>query len=362
MARQEHSSAHPRQRNDFQGLSGAEMVFQYLKPGDCAIAAKLLGNTAILHMASQAQSAGTQAKIKALDIGGANGLMMITLLRTLEEQATLSKLKLTTDVFISEPKVDRVAEYKIRTDEYNRMQAEQRHLFRASIFGTSGLAIEGPDIELPTVDLILASHVLYYNQPSWIVCDSTEGHFFTKLLYSLSENGVLCIVIQSTQMDQDQTHELLEDLVYPLIEKVKHGNNPYYATSEMLDQALSNYRKQFIIDHDGAPPAWKIKNEYATTEIPLGDINFERGDNDYQQNKDVEALFGFYLKGRKFCELETIKKEYFLRTIRQHFSKGGSFAVKHVNKVYTIEMTPELHARIHSKIANVGHQLAAGMK
>lgn len=340
-------------RSQFAEMKGVDLLNRHLKPGDSAALAQLLFQTCFYRT--------MKGKVfKALDVGGSNGLMMIALLQALSMQACIC---------VNEPhkNPDRLAEYQ----QLERTQPQHVGGFFAPPIVAPIESYEG---ELPQVDLVLASHVLYYNQFAWSDCSSLSDHMFTKLLRSLSPSGVMCIVIQSSRVSETGTHELMEDFVYPFVESIQHGTNKYYANAEMVDVALSKYRQRFMYEHQ-VPIGWCVKEDYVVTKVPLGDINTDTTktieiDQEasiekrevYSQPDDVLAILQFYLKERHFYHLDLADQKRFLEFIVSNFkNETGNFEVCHLNKVYTIEMTPELHKLLHAHedLARIGFSAGA---
>ena len=311
--------------SDFQGTSGIDIFNKFVKLGDSLVLATLLLQNTIIQ--KKIQQEGT---VTIHDVGGADGAMMLTLLRV---------LNFTAEITVNEPNEDRLKRY-----EAKKMQHPN---FFASILGVNK-KIEDTHFVMPSKrELVLASHVLYYNSAHWFACETLSGHLLTKFFRSLCINGTLCVVLQHSPLDILNSHEHWEDCIYPLLEGVKHSANTFYASADMFDMALDAYKKQFIRE-TGCEIDWTVRAKIAQTIVPLGAINTkpDAQTGQYRQTKSVLDILNFYLKGRSFNDLPPEIQQRTIALLIKNFKKNDQFEIVHYNKVYTIEIGPTLFSKL----------------
>ena len=312
-------------RKDFQGTLGVEIFNNFVKRGDSFALSTLLLTSRLIQ-----EKVYKNHTLVVHDIGGADGAMMLVLLQT---------LRLSAEVTVNEPNVD-------RCNQYSSKQAQYSGIFRS--VETYNNKIEDEEFFIPgKKELILVSHMLYYTRSFWLTCDSLANHFLTKILTSLCLGGSLCVVIQQATLEKKHSHELWEDYVYPLIKKVKHSSNEFYATAEQFDTGLSAYRKQFIVE-TGFSIDWKVKTNMAETVVPLGNVNtIPDAKGVYLQSEEVLAILKFYLKGQAFDELDAgFQKKVIDVLLSEFVDQHGQYKIVHYNKVYSIEMGPTLFKQL----------------
>lgn len=304
--------------HDFQATSGVEIFNRFVKPGDSAALSTLLRSVKIL----------TEARDHELlvhDVGGADGSMMLAFLQELNVKCHIS---------VNEPN-------KARLLKYQEKQRHYPYLFSSiQVFDNK---IEDINFNIPPQrDLILASHVLYYNRHSWLNCENLSDHLFTKLFCSLRVGGTLCVLLQHAPMGNECSHELWEDFIYPLLESTKHGKNKFYASSADFDNALSAFRKQFIFE-TGDAIDWKIQEKIAEISVPLGEVNTSsNAEGKYPQTESTLKILEFYLKGRSFENLDAHFQKKIINILVTHFKNKNQHNIIHYNKVYSIEVGPVL--------------------
>ncbi len=302
--------------HDFQASSGVEIFNRFVKLGDSVALSKLLENVSIL----------TEAKDHEFfihDVGGADGAMML---------AFLQELNIKSNISVNEPNKERLLKY------------QEKQLYYPNLFSSIEIfdsKFEDLDFNIPPQrDLILASHVLYYNRHTWLNCESLSEHLFTKLFRSLRSGGVLCVLLQHAPVGKKYSHELWEDFIYPLFESTKHGKNKFYASSSDFDTALSAYRKQFIFETGNAID-WRIQENIAEIVVPLGEINISPNvEGKYPQTKNTLEILKFYLKGRSFETLGAQLQKKIIHILVTHFKDKNQYNIIHYNKAYSIEVGP----------------------
>lgn len=314
-------------RKDFQGTYGVEIFNHFVKRGDSLALSTLLLTSRLIQVKIY-----KNLPLIAHDIGGADGAMMFALLHV---------LRLSAEVTANEPNVERCVQYRAK---------QEQHPIIFNKVETYHNKIEDEEFFIPGQrELILVSHMLYYTRDLWLSCDSLANHFLTKILTSLCPEGSLCVVIQQATLDKKHSHELWEDFIYPLIKKIKHSSNKFYATAEQFDTGLSAYRKQFIVE-TGSSIDWQVKTAIAETVVPLGDINTVANEEGaYLQSEEVLAILKFYLKGQAFDELNPIFQKKVIDILLAEFvDQYGQYKIVHYNKVYSIEMGPALFSHLKS--------------
>lgn len=321
-------------RADFTAINGVEKVYKHLKPMDASVAADLIQQTTLF------QSPDTKSKapvsMKALDIGGADGWMMSTLIAELGRSAIIT---------VCDPNFNME-----RGRRYQQRITDSSHLTLAQVIPTP-IELVANRLPQKQFDLALASHVLYYNRQRWFECPNIKTHLLTHLFKSLKNNGVLCVILQSTEPSNIPgmnsslaTHEQLEDLVYPLVEEKRHSENTNYANALEFKLSLDRYEKAFV-ERFHTRPNWQLKSKLAITQVPLGEVNFTPdGQGNYPQSDEVNAILSFYLKGKSLSDLPTKSQETFLNFLKNHCrTTEQRVVITHVNRVYTITITEGLH-------------------
>lgn len=314
---------------DFQGTNGIKIFSRFVKLGDSLILAKLL----LEHTIIQSKKRKNESLL-IHDIGGAEGEMMLTLLQVLNLQA---------DVTVNEPVYERMIQYRQKKINYP-------DLFLS--IDISDKKMNYQDFYIwPQKEIILASHVLYYNREQWSSCESIKGHFFTHLFRSLCIGGILCVILQQSAIENTNSHESWEDFIYPVLKMSKYGIDKFYATAEQFATALSYYRKQFLYEFNTAID-WKIKTEVAVTKVPIGKLNTtpDSHDGHYRQTTDVLEVLRFYLQGFLLTDLEIATQKLVVDYLTTHCVDQDQCAIIHYNKIYTIEPGPIFFAKLDSLI------------
>lgn len=311
---------------DFQGTPGVAVFNKFVKLGDSLILSMLL----LKHDIIQKKIKNNEA-ITIHDVGGADGAMMLTLLRVLDFRAHIT---------VNEPN-------QTRLDIYKKKQTQYPRLF-SSIVGCNQKVEDRSFIMPAKRELILASHVLYYNRAHWLTCHTLSEHLLSKLFQSLCVNGILCVTLQYASLEMFGSHESWEDFTYSVFEDIKHGNNPFFASSDLFDAALNAYKKQFIYE-TGHPIDWIIHTDIAETCIPLGALNiFPDIEGKYPQSNDVLKIINFYLKGRNFEALSPDFQKHTIDFIVRNFKKHDQYEIVHYNKIYTIEVGKTLFSELNA--------------
>lgn len=236
----------------------------------------------------------------------------------------------------------------------NKYLERAQQFFNIAIASVSNEKMEDAAYQISECDVVIASHSLYYTAKAWKQAPTVEtldDHLFSKFSKQLKANGVFCAVLQSgesTHIPGKYGHDIanleaLEDLLYPMIEKARHGtptsnrDRDAFTNAEELDSALGKYVEQFNQSTTERYALFKSSLPVNSC-VDLGNVNFapspETGK--YEQPEGVLSILNQYTRG-KYNAFSAEEQKQLLDFIGQNCqTKEGHYVVTHVNRAVAL--------------------------
>ncbi len=331
---------------DFQSRSGGkDYIFKHFKENDGKTMVKMISEI----KGFKDYQSPNSPPLSITDLGGGSGEMLDYLL-LLANQISIN---------INEPMDDRRKEYIGKAEKSKPKQVVEIKEIPGKMEDIT---------QLPTSDIVLASHSLYYNTKNWRIKEGEqiEFKFLDKIMNSLRPGGAFCVILQSnspTGLRNKKGGEIpnlekIEDFVHPLVSLQRDGTSvdnrsrPYFANAEMFLDTLNEYKKQF----DKTQHLFWCSSPPIVCQIPLGILNFNKNPvtKKYDQSQKVTQILNFYSAGL-FCPENPEDKRFtaeqqrqFLNYIAENCQVDGNYSIVHVNKIIVIIPTP-LHQTIQHR-------------
>jgi hypothetical protein len=309
-------------RKSFQ--EGDEAKIRIIKKADIATMTSLFNQTGI----NFNRYRHADSRLSFTDIGGGSGLMLEPFIQ----------MNLWMIVHCVEPDEKSLIEYDKKI---------QRHNPQLACGQLSLTTLESAELKLPPSDVILCSHSLYYSARFWKKSNvPLQEHLFTKLLSSLKEQGVLCVILQSENSSQSPgvaINQQLESVIYPLNDELEGRprrslqQQPNFANAELFRAALLDYQRRL---HQETGVQLQVKSAFSLSLVMLEQLNFTPDvfSGRYEQPADVHRLLMSYTR-QQYDRYTPQQQKELLDFIRHNCRiSENSYGITHVNECFVITL------------------------